>query len=95
MGMTRTDNYGENQESRIGRKSETEKHNHVKELRIYSVQLIGRGRPSLGLHWVDHKERREEKQQANKTTNEQTNKQTTIMQKDIKFFFKQRHRVFM
>jgi len=45
MGMTRKGKYGENQESRIGRKSETEKRQkHVKKLRIYSVQLIGRRR---------------------------------------------------
>lgn len=40
MGMTRKGKNGENQESRIGRMSETEKRQHVKKLRIYSVQLI-------------------------------------------------------
>jgi hypothetical protein len=46
MGMTRKGKYAENQESRIGRKSETNKkrQKHVKKLRIYSVQLIGRSR---------------------------------------------------
>jgi hypothetical protein len=43
MGMTRKGKNGENQESRIGKMSETEK-KHVKKLRIYSVQLIGRRR---------------------------------------------------
>lgn len=77
MGMTRTGKYGVNQESRIGKKSETEKRQkHIKKLRIYSAQLIGRSRLWLGLHSVDHKEKKEEKQQTNKTKNEQTHKQT-------------------